>query len=123
MDHHPNAHEPYKYNSQQEIHERSGERYEKIVGLWIPQVVGVNWHRFCPTDKKAGLKKNHEERNNHRADHVDVNQRVERNAALEPGGIIAAFPGHPGVAELMEGEQDHQADIHEQAVDELTWIH
>ena len=51
-----------------------------------------------------------QDRQQDRADGVDVPHGVEADAAFEAGSVIAEAGGHPGVGALMHGEREKQDD-------------
>ena len=58
---------------QEKIHHRPGQRHQDVVQLGIAQVVGIDRHRFSPTDQEpAGRDENHEQRKNDGPDQVNM---------------------------------------------------
>jgi len=62
----------------------------------------IDWHWFGPTEPGE---------EQHQAAHrIQMAERVERQASVKAGGIIAEARGRPGVREFMESECDQQCD-------------
>ena len=68
--------------------------------------------------------KDHHGGKKQRTDGIDVGQRVERDAPLEPGRLIAESRSHPGMCALMKTERKKQQNKLENGNDEafgLQW--
>ena len=117
MNHQTQASQANDHDCQQEIHPRSRQSNHDVIRARVLEVVGVDGDWFGPADEEAaGREEDEQQRDGDGADKVNVHQRVERDAALRQCGVIPTLPGHPGMAELVEGQQHQQAQIEDQPI-------
>jgi len=117
MDEHAYTGNAHKHNGEQQIHPWTGKGYKNVVHTRVPQIMRIDRDWFGPTDKKAAQggttrgQKDHEQWHHDGTDRIDMDEGIEGNTTLKARSIIAAFPGHPGVTKLMEGQKDEQSEV------------
>jgi hypothetical protein len=52
-----------------------------------------------------------------------MDQGIQGNAALQARGVVTALPGHPGMAEFVQGQQHDQSQKHDQTVHQYSGVH
>ena len=72
--------------------------------------------RYDGTPRRLVLRTELPERQEDRADGINMHQRIQRDAALQARGVIAALPRRPRVAKFVKGQQAHQHQILNQPV-------
>ena len=101
--------------SDQQIRCRAGQRGEVVVAHDFAEVAGDDGRRLGPAHKEAAEEaesdegpKDDERGKQQSADGVYVIHGIERDAALEAGGLVAEARGHPGMGTLVEAERKQQ---------------
>ena len=75
----------------------------------MPQLRDVDRHRLRPADQRHAAD-HRDQRKQHRADRIDVHERVERDAAEQPRRRIAQAIGGPRVRRLVHRQRKQQND-------------
>ena len=97
-----------------EIRRRPGRRHPDHVALRVAQVAEVHRHRLRPAEQEAAAarelrQEQQADRDQHRADRIDVLQRIQRDAAQHPGGLVAEDPGDVAVGGFVQRDrEDHR---------------
>ena len=85
---------------QRKVGQRSHERNNGAVPFWIAEVEYGNGHSAPPAES--------EQEHTHRADRVQMLERIEGNAALQIGGVVPKPLCRIGVAELVHRDRENQ---------------
>jgi hypothetical protein len=108
------------------VHCRAGHGYQDVIHARISQVVGIHRHRFRPANHEpadAWGEKNHQQRQHDRANRVNMHDRIERAAALQPRRVVPAFFRRPRMAEFVKRQQHDQPQIADQTLDNPICVH
>src|SRR5205823_5389034 len=93
----------------EQIAGRAGEGDEDVVAAVVFEVAAGDGRGFGPADEEAAIHKR-DEREEDRAEGVEVSDGVEGDAAEHFGGGIAEAPCGPGVGALVHAEGEDEDD-------------
>src|SRR5207247_321064 len=96
----------------------AGEGDEDVVSLVVLEVAGGDGGGLGPPEEHAAVDQA-DEREENRAEGVEVLGRVQGDAAEHFGGWIAETPGCPGVGALVHAEGEDEDDDLKQNEDDL----
>ena len=97
----------------QEIAARARERDPDHVALRIAERAEIHRHGLRPAEDEAdtarrGRAREHDERQNDRAEGVDVLRRIQRHAPHHPRRVVAELPGGVAMRGFMHRDRENQ---------------
>ena len=91
----------------QHVTDRTSGGDDHEIAAWMPQVTEIHRHRLRPPDQRQVADRRNQ-RQQHGADPVDMDQRIQRDASQHPRGRIAELVGGPRVRGLVNRQRNEE---------------